>query len=424
MTAICASPQLFRLDPGRARIVKGSHGAALYDFASGEVRSVPAVVVPWVQDDGTHLKLPAEPPPAGTQFVERLRASGLGHYQARDGVAAEPPPSAVADPGWRADFAWLELLSTCNLRCVHCYGAFGPRSGDAGVRLGLEDWRRVLHELRALGFARIQFIGGEPTLHPALTDLLLAARECRFEFVELFTNATQVDDVLLNLLGYCRTHLATTLYAASADIHDAVTNVPGSHQRTLTAIRAAREKGIPVRVACVVTSLNQGHLRDLPKLVSRLGATWGGADPVRPVGRGRDSGCLPSTGRPGVCPPFATSAAQFARQVHYHPCWQGKLAITEDGSVLPCVFAREQCAGNVRQSSLDAIVRGPLERFWRMSKQQIRTCQDCEFRFACGDCRPLAMGTDPEGRLDAPTPDCHYHPASGLWRHRGRAEQG
>jgi radical SAM protein with 4Fe4S-binding SPASM domain len=355
-------------------------------------------------------------PASGRQFLEHLRVSGLGRYETRNAAAADTQIAAVADPGWHGDFAWLELVSACNLRCVHCYAAGGSRPDDGGARLGLEDWLRVLRDLRALGFGRIQFIGGEPTLHPELEDLLLGAREGRFEFVELFTNATQVDDVLLNLLRFTNTHLATTLYAADAAIHDAVTKVAGSHQRTLAAIRAAREKGIPVRVACVVTSLNQAHVRGLPELVSRLGATWSGADPVRPVGRGRDAGCIPTIGRPGVRPPFTTSASQFARQFHYHPCWQGKLAITEDGRVLPCVFAREECAGNVRHASLAAIVQGRLQRMWRLTKDQMQICKGCEFRFACGDCRPLAMGTDPEGRLDAPTPDCHYDPTTGEWR--------
>ena len=80
---------------------------------------------------------------------------------------------------------WLEVTGRCNLRCVHCYSASGPE-GDHGTMSGA-DWRRTIEEAAALGAERVQFIGGEPTLHPDLASLVRHALSCGLG-VEVYSN--------------------------------------------------------------------------------------------------------------------------------------------------------------------------------------------------------------------------------------------
>ena len=54
--------------------------------------------------------------------------------------------------------------------------------------LRLEDWLDALRQAADLGCRKVQFIGGEPTLHPNLTKLIVSARELGFTTVEVFTN--------------------------------------------------------------------------------------------------------------------------------------------------------------------------------------------------------------------------------------------
>ncbi|MEA2618560.1 MAG: hypothetical protein QOE72_4343 [Chloroflexota bacterium] len=70
----------------------------------------------------------------------------------------------------RLRFLWLEITGRCQLRCRHCYSESGPDRGHGSMRTG--DWRRVLDEAADLGVSDVQFIGGEPTLHPDLPELI------------------------------------------------------------------------------------------------------------------------------------------------------------------------------------------------------------------------------------------------------------
>src|SRR5919201_1837389 len=90
-------------------------------------------------------------------------------------------------------FLWLELTNRCNLHCVHCYTESDPYSGDHDL-LTAEDYQGIMREARDLGCRRIQLIGGEPQLNPEFGRLLRYAVNVGFEFVEVFTNLTRLDD--------------------------------------------------------------------------------------------------------------------------------------------------------------------------------------------------------------------------------------
>jgi MoaA/NifB/PqqE/SkfB family radical SAM enzyme len=53
--------------------------------------------------------------------------------------------------------------------------------------MGYKDWRNVIEEAASLGCSKVQFIGGEPTVHPRLSDLLVEARRIGFDFIEVYT---------------------------------------------------------------------------------------------------------------------------------------------------------------------------------------------------------------------------------------------
>jgi len=77
----------------------------------------------------------------------------------------------------RLGFVWLEITGRCQLECVHCYADSGP-TGTHGT-MATDDWRRIIDECANLSVGMVQFIGGEPTLHPDLTGLIDHGDCCR-----------------------------------------------------------------------------------------------------------------------------------------------------------------------------------------------------------------------------------------------------
>lgn len=61
------------------------------------------------------------------------------------------------------------------------------------------DWHRVIDEAAAFGVRMVQFIGGEPTLHPNLPDLVQHAVDAGLQ-IELFSNFVRVTPRLWDLI--------------------------------------------------------------------------------------------------------------------------------------------------------------------------------------------------------------------------------
>jgi MoaA/NifB/PqqE/SkfB family radical SAM enzyme len=124
-------------------------------------------------------------------------------------------------------FLWLEITSKCNLFCVHCYADSGPRA-DVYGNMTYAHWTRVLDESAELGCHGVQFIGGEPTMHPRLEDLVEHANHRHFKFIEMFTNATRLGRKLLGCFLRNRVHVATSFYSDDPAIHEQITRREGS----------------------------------------------------------------------------------------------------------------------------------------------------------------------------------------------------
>jgi len=57
------------------------------------------------------------------------------------------------------------------------------------------------------------------------------------------------------------------------------------------------------------------------------------------------------------------------------------------------------------------IIRGGIRQYWDLSYDKIEVCRDCEYRYACHDCRPLTYGLT--GELTAKSLHCSYDPYRG-----------
>src|SRR5258708_25177553 len=168
------------------------------------------------------------------------------------------------------EFLWLELTIRCNLRCVHCYAESEPSAPLRGA-LGDVDYASLIIEAANLGCRKLQFIGGEPTLHPSLPSLIKHARECGMEFVEVYTNAVRISDDLLTCFREYQISVAVSFYSDDPTIHDKITNLPGSHRRTIKNLTRLLNAGLKVRAGIIEMDINSDSMQATTQLLSDLG---------------------------------------------------------------------------------------------------------------------------------------------------------
>jgi hypothetical protein len=199
------------------------------------------------------------------------------------------------------------------------------------------DWKRVIDQLVEMDAPMVQFIGGEPTMHPDFLELAYYALSQGLQ-VEVFTNLVKVTPELWLLFEHRRVQLATSYYSDDAQEHAEITNGVNAHRLTTAHIEGAVRRGIPLRAGIIDIRDGQRY-EEAERVLRALGVQSIGFDRLREVGRGIRAG---EEGIKQLC----------------GNCVSGVIAISPDGMVWPCVFSRFLPVGNVRLRSLGEILAG------------------------------------------------------------------
>lgn len=233
---------------------------------------------------------------------------------------------------------WLEVTNGCNLNCIHCYSDSYPGS-HVRDRLSREDYLAVIADGAALGFSRIQFIGGEPTLNRSLPDFIDAAAQAGYGSLELYTNLRTVpEDVTASLVRHS-VRVATSIYAAKAEVHDAVTRQSGSFEATVRTIKRLVSMGVEVDAGFVEGESNRNHFAAVCDMLGGIGVSAVGFDRIRRFGRAQ-VGVAALSELCGIC------AGHTA-------------CVSHDGQVFPCIMSRHAPLGSLIEESLAQILSSP-----------------------------------------------------------------
>ena len=282
-------------------------------------------------------------------------------------------------------FLWLELTNRCNLACTHCYAESGPHPARADV-LTTADFRRLLDEGAEIGCRAVQFIGGEPTLHRGLPELIAHARAGGYEHVEVYTNGTHLPPALLDCFVRHSVSVAVSVYGDDPDTHDRVTTRRGSHRRTIANLRKLVDAGLEVRAGVIAMETNRDRIDDTMAFVRGIGVPHVSLDQARGIGRGTD-----------------VTAGEAGLQALCGACWQGSLCVAPDGGASPCVMSKAWPVGSVLRESLAELARSaPLQDTRRLIRDRVWAPRDAARRATihesdepCLPCPPCAPQCEP-----------------------------
>jgi AdoMet-dependent heme synthase len=153
---------------------------------------------------------------------------------------------------------WIQITGTwCNLECVHCINASGPRDPWLAPLDG-ETIRRAIREAEALGVKDIYFTGGEPFLHPEILPLLASALEVAPTSV--LTNGTRINARIADALAKLAVdapyslEIRVSLDDVDPDLNDRVRG-RRAWARAVRAIRLLDARGLlPIVTATEIVS--------------------------------------------------------------------------------------------------------------------------------------------------------------------------
>lgn len=153
----------------------------------------------------------------------------------------------------------IEVASECNERCVHCY--IPHECKDTFIDSNL--FYKIIKEGRDMNIIHVTLSGGEPLLHKDIIKFLRKCRELDLA-VNILTNLTLLNDSILEEMKLNPfLSVQTSLYSMSAEIHDSITKVKGSFEKTKNAILKLINAGIPVQISCPVMKQNKDTFQEV-----------------------------------------------------------------------------------------------------------------------------------------------------------------
>jgi len=162
---------------------------------------------------------------------------------------------------------FFHILTACNLSCRHCYINPEQHGSNTLPEETIFDWLELFASPNKK--TNLIFLGGEPTLHPALPKAIKKARELGYQSITIDTNGF-LHNNLLDKIRPADAVLSFSLDGPSPAVNDPLRG-QGVFATCTENLAKAVAMGFEVSVIYTVSALNLEHLAAMPRLLQELG---------------------------------------------------------------------------------------------------------------------------------------------------------
>lgn len=269
---------------------------------------------------------------------------------------------------------WVEIVSTCNLKCVMCPNKDLPEN-DRGF-MDFELFKKIIDEANEFVSEVNLYHRGESLLHPEIEEMIEYAQK-KGLYTKIHTNGTLLDDRLINKLLNSGLHKITFSYDAyDKETYEKI-RVGASYERVMGNIKRLlelkKERNSSINVSIELIAFPNMKWRDIKNkrkelsskfkelplngIITRKIHNWGGYLNVRKA-----------SNKYSICP-FPWNA----------------LVILWDGTVLPCTqdFFGDYKVGNAKNTQLKEIWNSEEIKKLRFlllngKYNEVKICSDCD----------------------------------------------
>lgn len=306
----------------------------------------------------------------------------------------------------------IEIISKCNERCIHCYI---PHENKTDI-MNPDVFYDILQQAREMNLLHVTISGGEPMAHNNFVEFLKKCNEYNFS-VNVLSNLNLLNkDIIEEMKKNPLLCVQTSLYSMDAIIHDTITQMSGSFEKTKRAILELIENDIPVQISCPIMKQNINCYKDVIEwgkeqninvnsdyvLIARYDHTIQNLncrlsiDDVRQIINQKiddDSQYLGSIEKEYLKKKDMSPDDYICSVCHTSIC------ISENGNVYPCAGWQEYVVGNINETKLNDIWKNSkkVNYLRNLRRRDFPKCVRCPEKEFCTMCMVRNANEDPLG---------------------------
>jgi pyrroloquinoline quinone biosynthesis protein E len=290
------------------------------------------------------------------------------------GQPSGPAPVAMPEGITRPHWLLAELTYRCPLQCPYCSNPVDMARYKN--ELSTDDWKRVMHEARAMGAVQLGFSGGEPLVRKDLEELIASASDLGY-YTNLITSGVGMDEARVSAFREAGLdHIQISFQASDETLNNFIGGTD-SFRHKIDMARAVKACGYPMVLNIVIHRQNIDQIEHILDMCVDLEADFVELASTQYYGWSRLNAehLLPTRAQleraEGVAREYQQRYADRMRVIYVVPdyfedrpkaCMNGWgsvfLTIAPDGRALPC-HAAGQLPGlafpNVREQSVEEI---------------------------------------------------------------------
>lgn len=303
----------------------------------------------------------------------------------------------------------FELSSRCNERCIHCYIPNEKKS--KGFDMPLHKVKSILDEFAEMGGIHVTLSGGEAFLHKDIIEIAEYCREKDFKISILSNLISLKDEQIPRLKAVNLSLIQVSLYSMDPEIHDFITTVKGSFDKTIASIEKLVAADIPIQISCPIMKANRKGYDKVLEYAKKL-KVKAQTDYIMMARADLETDNLANRlsleeteellrdiiendiqyredtlKQSSISDEIAFDIERFKKQpvcgVGYDNC-----CVTANGDVYPCAGWQDYVLGNVYKQSLQEIWENSerVKELRKITQASFPQCIECEARDYCARC--------------------------------------
>lgn len=330
-------------------------------------------------------------------FIEKTMESDT-KVQTQDGAVVEDCTGGEINSNEFLRSIHIDVANACNERCIHCYIPEQCKKNIIDSSL----FYRIIDEGRNMNIIHVTLSGGEPLLHG---DILKFLEKCRVQnlSVNVLSNLTLLtEEIVSEMKQNPLLSVQVSLYSMHPSVHDSITKLSGSFEKTKEGILRLCSEGIPVQISCPIIKQNKDSFLDVlhwgwnhniavaaePQIFASYDHSKCNLDSRLSVEEVES--VIETQMKEGYAQSIyamAKNKEDLAENAPICSICRYSFCITTDGRVFPCAGWQNNIIGDLNQQTMHEVWESEkIHKLRKIKRSKFTQCVNCKDRGYCTVC--------------------------------------